>query len=123
MVRRRLDAWLELDATDPLQTEVVGEINTLRMVFHVFYTAERRRDFFPATDPVIELAEIGLQILVEIRLILGKAACQSGSNVLSGDFPVGRVQKIMCIPLGRQAPLGAIKPRGSFQNWNADRTI
>ena len=89
MVRRRLDAWLELDATDPLQTEVVGEINPLRMVFHVFYTAERRRDFFPTTDPVIELAEISFQILVEIRLILGKAARQSGSNVLSGDFPVG----------------------------------
>ena len=73
-------------------TEAVGEINPFRMVFHIFYTAERCRDFFPATDPVIELAEIGFQILVEIRLILGKTSRQSGSNVLVANGPVSMDQ-------------------------------
>ena len=92
MIRRRLNARLELNAADPIHAKSICKINPFRMVLDKFYAAQRRRHFFPASNPVVQFSDIGFKIFFKGLLVLRKVTRKTSSDVLSDDFRSNRIQ-------------------------------
>ena len=112
MIRRRLNSRLELNAANPLHAKSIGKINPFRMVLDEFYAAQRRRHFFPASNPIVQFRDIGFQIFFKSLLMLGKVTRKTGGDVLSDDFRPHRIQQIMGIALGMKVSFRAVHERG-----------
>ncbi len=123
MIGRGLDARLELDAADPFESKAVGKVDPLGMVLDVFHPAQWRRQFFPAGDPGVEFGQVGFEILIELRLVLGKNSRQPDGDVLCRDFRIHRVEQIMRVALGMEIAFRAVEPRRRLQDRNADRAV
>ena len=86
MIRRRFDAGLELNTADPLHAKSIGKINPFRMVLDKFDAPQRRRHFFPASNPVVQFGDIGFEIFVKSLLMLRKVTREAGGDVLRAIF-------------------------------------
>src|SRR5438309_10699530 len=97
MIRCWLNSRLELDTADPLHAKSIRKINPFRMVLDELYAAQRRRHFFAAANPVVQLGDIGFKIFFKNLVMLRKIARKTGGDVLSDSLRSNRIEKIVGI--------------------------